>query len=232
MRTKRLWLAVAPALTLPCLGALCYFVLFQDSTFAKLLYGSTKAFTLVWPLAATVWLLRDPLPLPTFGRNDRAALPAGALAGAGIVAAMLGLLLTPFGDVVARGVPAIRAKAQTFGILDHYWLFAALVSTLHAGLEEYYWRWFVYGRLRQLVSPWLAHALAGAAFASHHVVITSVYFGLGWGLLLGALVGVGGVIWSYLYQRQSSLAGAWVSHILVDLGIFAVGHRVLFGSYF
>jgi hypothetical protein len=50
-----------------------------------------------------------------------------------------------------------------------------------SSIEEYYWRWFVFGRLGELVSPAPAHLPAGA----------------------------------------------WISHLIVDLGIMGLGHRVL-----
>jgi membrane protease YdiL (CAAX protease family) len=225
---QRRWLGVVPAMILPGLGALAYFVGFRESGLIRALYAATKLFTLLWPVVAATVLLRERLPgLDGLARHLR-ALPLGAATGAGLVLAMFGLMTTPLGAVVAAGAPAIRAKVESFGVLGHYWLFGGLISTLHALLEEYYWRWFVYGQLRRLLPSAWAHGVAGAAFALHHIVITSVYFGPAWGVPLGAAVGVGGVIWSSIYERQGTLAGAWLSHILVDLGLFTIGYRLIF----
>jgi membrane protease YdiL (CAAX protease family) len=144
---------------------------------------------------------------------------------------MFGLFWGPMGQVVATGASQIRSKAASLGILNHYWLFGLFVALVHSLIEEYYWRWFVYGRLRELVRPGSAHALAALAFAAHHIVITTQYFGAAWGLVLGSLVGVGGALWSVMYERQRTLAGAWASHMAVDLGILAVGHKAVFGTY-
>lgn len=230
-RPRCFWWAVAPAMVVPCLGALCYFIWFKDSLTARFLYGATKVFTLAWPVVATLAVLRASWP-----RLDRScfswrAAGEGMLAGLGIVAVILGVMQSPLRAVVAAGTPAMRAKAEAFGILEHYWLFGLLLSTVHALLEEYYWRWFVFGRLRQRLSVVLSHLLAAVAFASHHVVITGVYFGFGWGVLLGAMVGVGGAMWSLLYQRHGTVLGAWISHIGADLAILSVGHQLLFGTW-
>ena len=75
----------------------------------------------------------------------------------------------------------------------------------------------------------LAHLLAAAAFAAHHVVVISQYFGWGWGLALGAFVGVGGALWSWMYQRQGTLAGVWLSHLIVDLFVMWIGYGLIFG---
>jgi hypothetical protein len=230
-RRRQLWLAVGPAMVVPCLGALAYFVLFQESALVKALYGFSKAFTLAWPVVAFAVILQEQLPRPALSRRDLRALRPGLATGILIGSALLGLCQTGLGKVIAEGAPAIHSQAERFGILEHYWLFGWLLSTVHSLLEEYYWRWFVYGQIRRGIGPRAAHVLAAAAFAAHHVVITGVYFGWGWGLCFGVGVGVGGVIWSQMYERQGTLAGAWVSHLIVDLAILSVGHHALWGTW-
>ncbi|HOK76740.1 MAG TPA: CPBP family glutamic-type intramembrane protease, partial [Verrucomicrobiota bacterium] len=88
----------------------------------------------------------------------------------------------------------------------------------------------VYGRLRVLVPGKAAHLVAGAAFALHHIVVTSVYFGLGWGMVFGISTMIGGIVWSLLYARQGTLAGAWLSHALVDTSLMWCGYRLLLGQ--
>ena len=226
------WLAVGPALVVPCLGALAYFVLFKDSGLVRVLYSLTKVFTLLWPVLALTLLLRQGLPKwapgPTALRAQLPGLATGLLIGA----AVLALSQTGLSEVVRRGAPAIREQGERFGILRHYWFYAILLSSAHALLEEYYWRWFVYGQLRRLLPPAAAHGLAGIAFGAHHVVITGVYFGWAWGGVFGAGVALGGVIWSVMFERQRTLAGAWTSHMIVDLSLMAVGHRALWGTWF
>lgn len=230
-RTKT-WLALAPAMALPFVAALFYFVLFGDRPFARVIYGATKVFTVVWP-AAAVWLIfrtRFPKLELRAGRHLR-AIPLGLVTGAAIALLMFGLMQTPLGGMVSGGAEAMRQKARAFGVLEHYWLFAVALSVVHSLVEEYYWRWFVFGRLRSVCRPAHAHVLAGAAFAAHHVVIATQFFPLGWGIVLGGLVGVGGIVWSVMYDRQRTLAGAWASHLIVDFGIMAIGHKLLFGGW-
>ena len=70
--------------------------------------------------------------------------------------------------------------------------------------------------------------IASLAFASHHLVVLSEYFPPGWTALLGACVAVGGGVWCLMYERQRTLTGAWISHVVVDLAILWVGYRLLF----
>jgi len=63
-------------------------------------------------------------------------------------------------------------------------------------------------------------------------VVATQYFPPAWGVLFGGLTGVGGLLWSILYEKQRTLAGAWICHVFVDLGILSIGHWLLFGTYF
>ncbi len=60
------------------------------------------------------------------------------------------------------------------------------------------------------------------------MVVTGVYIGAGWGMVMCAAVGTGGVVWSLLYERQKTIVGAWVSRALVDLSLMIIGYRLLF----
>jgi hypothetical protein len=44
---------------------------------------------------------------------------------------------------------------------------------------------------------------------------------------LGSCVGIGGVLWSVLMVKQRSLLGAWMSHMVVDIGIMIIGARLM-----
>ena len=132
------------------------------------------------------------------------------------------------------GSPAGRAifdKLHGFGVnrFGTYLVLASFYSLAHSGLEEYYWRWFVYGNLRRLV-PWKAAVpISSLGFMCHHVILLAVYFGpraaATWAFSLA--VAAGGAFWAWSYQRTGSLAGPWLSHLLVDAGIFLVGYDLV-----
>ncbi len=231
-KASRIWLAVGPAMVVPLAASLFYFVIFSENHLVRVIYGATKAFTVIWPAAAVVLILHERLSITTraIARRLR-AIPLGVLVGVAIVAAMFFLMQTALGQMVVNNSESIRNKAQDLGILQHYWSFALFISVLHSLIEEYYWRWFVFGQLINVVSISRAHLLAGIAFAAHHVVIATQLFPLGWALILGGLVAMGGIVFSMMYYRQKTLLGPWACHMVIDLGIMAIGHKVLFGSY-
>ncbi len=109
---------------------------------------------------------------------------------------------------------------------EQYVLVAAGYSLLHAGLEEIYWRWFIFGGLLGFLGGGSALVLAAVTFTAHHVVILGVY--LGWGswhqVICSFGVFLGGAYWCWLFLRSNSLVGPWLSHVVVDVAIFAVGY--------
>jgi CAAX protease family protein len=107
-----------------------------------------------------------------------------------------------------------------------YWTMALLMITLHAFIEEYYWRWFVFRWLHRYLPLGPAIVLSGIGFMIHHVVILSVYLpGYVWtGVVpFSVCTAVGGMIWAWLYNRGQSLYPVWLSHGLVDLALMGIG---------
>jgi membrane protease YdiL (CAAX protease family) len=225
---SRVWLALVPAMVVPFVASLFYFVILSGCDFAVVLYAAAKAFIVVWPLISVRLILRTHLPKVKLTlAKHRQAIPLGVFLGIAIVVLMFGLMRTPLGEVVSRSSESISRKAQQFGVLKHYWLFALFLSFIHSLMEEYYWRWFVFGRLKNVVNVPCAHAIAGVSFAAHHVVVATQFFPVLWGFLFGALAGAGGILWSVMYDKQKTLLGAWLCHLIVDFGIMAIGYSIL-----
>ena len=140
------------------------------------------------------------------------------------------IVLRPAGffDAVA---PLVREKVHGFGVhtLAAYLLLALFYSLIHSLLEEYYWRWFVFGQLSRGCNLPLAIAIASLGFAAHHVLVLGHYFGwvspLTW--LFSASIAIGGAFWSWLYHRSNSLLAPWLSHALIDAAIFAIGYDLI-----
>jgi membrane protease YdiL (CAAX protease family) len=80
-----------------------------------------------------------------------------------------------------------------------------------------------------LTSLPLAIGVSSLGFMAHHVCIVSVFFG--WfsptSIGLSLAVAAGGAIWAWLYHRTGSLWGPWISHALVDAGIFVIGYDLV-----
>ncbi len=231
-RNLRIWLALVPAMVVPFAASLFYFVIFSGYTSARITFAVAKLFTIVWPVISICLILGTGFPKVKIGlKKHLQAVPVGIFCGTVIVVLIFVLMRTPVGEVIVSNSDRIEGKARELGFLRHYLLFALLLSVVHSLIEEYYWRWFVFGRLKMVLNIYGAHILAGVSFAAHHTVIATQLFPVFWGFVLGALAGAGGIVWSVMYDRQRTIAGAWICHLIVDLGIMAIGHKILFGSY-
>lgn len=227
---SRILISVVPAMLLPLAASFLYFVLFPQAKAAWAIYAVTKFLMITWPIAAVLLVEKERPNFVNFDwRRHLRAIPLGLATGLAICA--FGFFLwyaTPVGDYARTHSGAVRAKVEELNLVEHYILFTAGVSILHSLLEEYYWRWFVFGRLIKVLRPAPAYLLASIAFASFHYVVLSRYFPALGTFAFGTLVGVGGLIWCWHLQKQRSLVGCWVSHLLVDAAVFYFGYLLVF----
>jgi uncharacterized protein len=227
--TRRLWLALLPAAVIPFLASVVYFILLSGTWTGRLLYGLTKLFILLWPLLSVRYILpRAPGGGKRSWKEHARALPLGLAAGLGLAALLWLAMLTPLGEVVAGSAARMREQAAAMGILEHYGSFALFLALGNSLVEEYYWRWFLYGRLRSALGVFPSLALSSAAFALHHVVVMGQLVPGAWGIVLGVCVGLGGALWCVLYEEQGSIAGAWACHLVVDLAVLGIGYKIIF----
>jgi len=224
--------AAGVAAVLPSLVTLFYFVGLWDfpTWMQQVAYAGAKVVQFGFPLA---WLIAVERRRPRWPRHWWMGIGEGVGFGALVLAGTLllyHLWLGPWG-VFEGPAAAMREKVAGMGIdtLAGYVAFALFVSLVHALLEEYYYRWFLYGQLRRLMHPGLAVPLASVAFMAHHVIVLAMYFGWfsPWTWLFSAAVAIGGAYWAWLYERTGSLMGPWLSHILADVAIFTVGYWLL-----
>jgi membrane protease YdiL (CAAX protease family) len=127
----------------------------------------------------------------------------------------------------------MKNKAFSFGADTpaKYIAFTTFLSFVHSLLEEYYWRWFVYGKLRHHVATWQANVLSSIAFMAYHVVLLFPFFpGRFWSLAmpLSLLIAAGGSVWAWLYERTNSIYAPWLSHLIIDVAIFSIGYDLIF----
>ena len=227
--------AVVFTMGLPTLVTWLYFVLLarHPTAVQQTAYGIGKTIQFAFPLVWVLAIQRRRLPW-------KPPRTAGLLESIGfgllVLLAMFLLYhawLKPAGylDATSEAGRAIRDKLTGFGVnsFPKYFALGAFYSLFHSLLEEYYWRWFVFGQLRRLVSVPTAIALSSLAFMAHHVILLSMYFG--WfspaAILFSLAVAVGGAVWAWIYHRSDSLYGPWLSHLLVDAAIFIVGYDLV-----
>jgi uncharacterized protein len=226
------WIVIAIAMLLPTAVTWLYFIALAkaDPSWQKAAYAAGKSVQFALPIV-WIWLIKRQRPriVPLDGRGMILAAAFGLLVGAAMAALYFGVL-APAGTFV-EPAKSVREKVAAFGADSPpaYLLLALFYSAIHSLLEEYYWRWFVFGQLRRGCKLPLAIGLSSAAFALHHILVLAIYFGwhspLTWLFSVG--VAIGGAVWAWLYARTGSLYAPWLSHAVVDAAIFAIGFDLL-----
>jgi membrane protease YdiL (CAAX protease family) len=219
-------------LVLPTVVTWVYFIALDGAAavLQQTAYGVGKAIQFSLPVIWVFLVRRERLNLTA--PNSRGFLAGGAfglLVAAGIVGLYF-LALKPAG-MLAGPAEAVRAKVQSFGAGPPaaFILLGLFYSAIHSLLEEYYWRWFVFGQLAERIALSPAIVISAFAFAAHHVLVLEHYFGWTslWTWLFTASVVVGGAVWATLYRYSGSLYAPWLSHGLVDAAIFVIGYDML-----
>jgi membrane protease YdiL (CAAX protease family) len=234
-RRPRDLLAVVAALVLPSAITWLYFFKAEGLPPGVQLavFNTVKVVQFAFPLVWVLAVQRGRVTLrPPHGRGVGAGLAFGAIVASAMFALYAGVLRGA--PVLVSASDQIAAKVSGWGI-DSVAKYAALgvfYSLLHSLLEEYYWRWFVYGQLRRWMPAAPAIAVSSLGFMAHHVLVLGKFFGFdspaAW--LFSACVAVGGAVWAWLYERTGSLVGPWLSHLLVDAAIFAIGYDLVRGA--
>lgn len=228
------WLALLIALLFPTVLTWAYFIALADSPswMQKGTYGIGKIVQFAFPLVFVLLIRRERLQ---FRGIETSGLILAVGFGLLVGGAMLGLYhfwLKPAGLFVGPVTEEIKIKLTNFGIktLAAYAVLTVFYALVHSLLEEYYWRWFVFGRLRALLPLGAAVTISSLGFALHHVLVLGKYFGwespATW--LFSGGVALGGAVWAIVYQRSKSLLGPWLSHLLVDGAIFLIGYDLMF----
>jgi membrane protease YdiL (CAAX protease family) len=230
--------ALVFALVFPTLATWLYFIQFAGSPAVRIFYIAGKVVQFCFPLVFVALVERGKAQFG--GACSSAArlsplrsLGIGLALGIAVGALILALYHGVFSKTAAfADVPQeVRAKLQDAGIVTPggFIMLAAFYSVIHSILEEYYWRWFVFGHLRYALPLAPAVVVSSLGFMAHHTLVIGRFFG-GPSLmtvLLSAGVAVGGALWAWLYQRSGHLYGPWLSHMLVDASLMAIGYQML-----
>ena len=230
-------LMLVVATVLPSIVTWIYFSLLSDHDpkFQQTAYSIGKAIQFLLPLFAVFILNRE---LWTRGENEikantRVWWISGIVFGCLVAVAMFAIyfLLLSETAVGQRLVGAVRDKVAGMG-LNSLTKFAALgifYALVHSFLEEYYWRWFVFRYLKRHTSSLVANIISSLGFMAHHVLLLGFF--IGWNepltYVFSLAIAVGGFVWAWIYEHTGSLLIPWISHMIVDAGIFALGYFLI-----
>src|SRR4051794_8652736 len=161
------WAGLVFAIAFPTIVTWGYFVLadrYAQGT-QQSVYLILKVIQFAFPALWTWIALRERLRT---SRPTASGVLMGLLFGviiAGLATAIFSFFLRDL-PIFTSAAELIQQKVKAFGIdsAGKYIVLASFYSLVHSGLEEYYWRWFVFRQLQRVVSLWPAIILSGLAF--------------------------------------------------------------------
>lgn len=232
LETSRGWhvAILVLVMVLPTASTWLYFVLLAGLPSMQVVYLGSKVLQFGLPVAWVVCIQKRRLRI---GRPQFGDLLLGLVFGAVAVGVGLAAYYGYFqGSVYLERAPAlIQAKTQGMGLTRPalYVAFALFVSVPHALLEEYYWRWFVFGQWCRVLPVGIAVVMSSLAFMAHHVIVVHEFLQTSWWVtaFFSCCIAFGGAVWAAIYRRSGSLYGAWLSHLILDCGIMWIGYDLI-----
>jgi membrane protease YdiL (CAAX protease family) len=230
--------ALALALVYPSVLTWIYFVAMAGDPAARgplqiAAYVAGKIIQFGFPAVYVVLFHRSALRFnPPSARGIRFGIGFGLLVAAGMFALYYAALREQF---ARHEIPAlVMKKLGEFNLTTPigFFGFAAFLSIVHSLLEEYYWRWFVFLRLREYFGLPQAIAISSLGFMGHHVIVLAQYFPGTFHFLtlvvpFSLCVAVGGGVWAWLYERTRSFYAPWLSHLLIDVAVMAIAYDMV-----
>lgn len=235
------WLIAIVMLAPTVMTWLYFFLLAGQGTLTRVVYLASKVITgllpLLWYLKLRYEAMRASSADLTIHKKPQhlLSLKLGIDFGLFTVAAILlfYFLWVQNLPILQTTGPLVKQKLEDAGAtsLTTFLVMAGFLSIIHSAFEEYYWRWFVFGRLSTGI-PWLWAALISSlGFMLHHVLVLYTFLPGTTGLVLVILcslcIGFGGFVWCCIYRHTGSLLGAWVAHLCADLAIMWCGWDIV-----
>ena len=225
-----LWIALA-AIILPVSMTWLY-LYSSDPALTGILYPISRLIEFGFP-AVWVWLiLKHPFKLM------KPSLDGMWLGIAfGLIITLLMMILY-FGflknaPALAETPAAVHTTLLRFNVasLPAFAAFAAFITVFNSSIEEYFWRWFVFGRLKAAKGFTFALIAATLGFGFHHVLILNTFFEpqYFWSatMVFCGLISTGGAIWCWMTHKTGSVFAGWISHMIIDAGAMLIGVDML-----
>lgn len=210
----------------PSLGLLAGLLWLPNTFIGTALFSTCKIWLLLLPLFWHKLVDHEPYSLsPSRKGGFPWAILSGIIISAIIFAAyyFVGPVLIDFENMKVMIEKAGLGNATYYFIGSAYWI---LINSV---LEEYVWRWFVVKKCLCIFSKYPAVIASALFFTIHHFIALYIYMGFAGAVFCSAGIFIGALVWSHMYLKYESIWPGYVSHAIVDLTVFLIGARIVFG---
>lgn len=153
---------------------------------------------------------------------EKKPLKLAGLLGFGVFSLILGSYIL-LQNVVDLSAVTGELESRMNINASNFMVVALYIATCNSFLEEFFFRGFLFFRLKENCSVFQAHLLSSVIFALYHVAIMVTWFE--WWvftLCMIALV-IGGVLFNLLDESTVSLYPSWLTHGCANLAINTIG---------
>ena len=169
------------------------------------------------------WLLTKKLPFERQGSLRTFAIVSGLALCAAIF-----FLAQIFIEFIRPEAENIYRTLSVLGLTENFLLYSAGIVVLNSLVEEFFWRYSIYGGLKSYFSIPVAMIVSSIGFAgSHMLYFIGLFDSLAIIVFLTLSSFIFGCFWVWLYERTRSVPHVWVNHILVNLPLFYVEYLII-----
>lgn len=121
--------------------------------------------------------------------------------------------------------------SQTMGITKNNYIYVALyIPLLNSFLEEFFFRGYGFITLKKKTNRKFSYIYSSIFFAIYHIGMLIGSFD--WYVIILLLIAlmIGGILLSYLNEKNDNIYVSWIVHMFINFGINTVG-GILFGIF-
>ncbi len=111
---------------------------------------------------------------------------------------------------------------------NNFIIIGLYVSFINSFLEEWFFRGFVFSRIKVVSRP-MAYIVSSVSFSLYHVAIIDGMFNIGLLILVMTGLFVGGTIFNYLNEKNNNIYSSWFCHCFANLAMNTIGFFIFFG---
>lgn len=109
-----------------------------------------------------------------------------------------------------------------------FWAYGAFLVLFNPIFEECFWRGTVYREWKTLVSPRAAMLISAFFFGAWHWIVVQYFAEPLWAIVMTFIVMLGGVIFSFTYEKTGTLGASMLMHGLgADFPILFIVHAAM-----
>ena len=214
------WL-LAVGLILPFILQFFSHVAQANELLSQVAYILSKVLFISLPIC--YWLLTRISPV-----EHRGALRTFAIVSGLALCAAIFFIAQVFIEFIRPEAENIYRTLSVLGLTENFLLYSAGIIVLNSLVEEFFWRYSIYGGLKSYFSIPVAMIVSSIGFAgSHMLYFIGLFDSLAIIVFLTLASFTFGCFWVWLYERTRSVPHVWINHMLVNLPLFYVEYLII-----